>query len=202
MSIYIQTIGSKAQKATGGDKSRRANRKEKAGQDRKTSRSMAATVMGSRPRNTVRPPGSDTPRAGTVFGVRNSAASAGTVSLPGIRIGGNGHSSGSRTAYGTRSRPESGKTRALSAITPWKVILASFLIGICGILYISHLFGTQQALQEVRQLENEYNRIHRIYMQHRLEHDRLTGPKDIYERARREGFINAGPADRVISVNP
>ncbi|MEX2601106.1 MAG: hypothetical protein WD355_05625 [Balneolaceae bacterium] len=88
----------------------------------------------------------------------------------------------------------------LPAITPWKVILASFLIGICGLLYINHLFGTQQTLQEVQQLEAEYNRIQRIHNQKRLEFDRMIGPKEIYQQARSQGFINAGPADQIVTL--
>lgn len=88
-----------------------------------------------------------------------------------------------------------------AAITPWKVIFASFLIGVCGILYINHLFTTQQILGEVQQLEAEYNKVRRIHADRKLEYDRMVGPKEIYEQARELGFINAGPADQLLILN-
>jgi hypothetical protein len=55
---------------------------------------------------------------------------------------------GSSPNHGRRIHQETPKKkRTLPAFTPWKVILASFLTGVCGILYIGHVFSTQQALQ-------------------------------------------------------
>lgn len=106
---------------------------------------------------------------------------------------------GSAHIYGRRKRLTPQK-RKLPVFTPWKVALASFLIGICGIFYIGHVFNTQQVLMEVNQLQNEFNRAQRIYNEHRLTYDRLTGPKEIYQQARLSGFVNAGPADQVIII--
>jgi uncharacterized protein (UPF0335 family) len=92
------------------------------------------------------------------------------------------------------------KKTKLPAFTPWKVALASFLIGICGIFYIGHVFSTQQTLMEVNQLENEYNQAKRLYQEQRLIYDRKTGPKEIYQQARSQGFVNAGPADQIIYI--
>ncbi len=89
----------------------------------------------------------------------------------------------------------------LPAFTPWKVILASVVIGICGLIYIGHVFSTQQALMEVQQLENEFNKTQRLYNEKRLEYDRMVGPKQIYQQAREQGFVNAGPADQIIYLN-
>jgi hypothetical protein len=113
-------------------------------------------------------------------------------------------SNGSSGNYGRRIKSDNGSKRkaTLPVFTPWKVILASLLIGVCGVFYIGHVFSTQQALQEVRQLENEYNRTKRLYDQKRLQYDRMIGPKEIYQQARQQGFINAGPADQVIIVKP
>lgn len=112
-------------------------------------------------------------------------------------------SNGSSQKYGTRIKPESARKKPfLPAFTPWKVIAASFLIGICGLLYINHVFSTQQALSEVQQLENEFNKAQRIYNEQRLEYDRMIGPKEIYQQAREQGFMNAGPADQIINVEP
>lgn len=105
---------------------------------------------------------------------------------------------GSAPSHGRRINSDTPKKTKLPAFTPWKVILASILIGVCGILYIGHVFSTQQALLEVQQLENEYNRTLRIYNDTRLQYERMVGPKEIYQQARSQGFINAGPADQVI----
>ncbi len=117
-------------------------------------------------------------------------------------LGSNGFNGGTNS-FGTRKKePTQKRKSALPAFTPWKVILASFLIGVCGILYIGHVFSTQQALQEVRQLEVEFNKVQRQYNATRLEYDRLIGPKEIYQRARQQGYINAGPADQIINIEP
>ncbi len=117
-------------------------------------------------------------------------------------LGSNGFK-GTTNSYGTRKKePTQKKKSTLPAFTPWKVILVSFLIGVCGIFYIGHVFSTQQTLQEVRQLEIEFNKVQRQYNATRLEYDRLIGPKEIYQRARQQGYINAGPADQIIIVNP
>lgn len=104
--------------------------------------------------------------------------------------------------YGTRKKTGKNKqqTIPLPSISPWKLILTSFLIGICGLLYITHVFSTQQLLEEVQQLETQFNRTSRIHSETRLAYDRMVGPKEIYKRAKEEGFVNAGPADRVIEL--
>jgi len=108
-------------------------------------------------------------------------------------------SDGSATNHG---RPFAKKQKSkLPAFTPWKVILASVVIGICGLIYIGHVFSTQQALIEVQQLENEFNKTQRLYNEKRLEYDRMVGPKQIYQQAREQGFVNAGPADQIIYLN-
>lgn len=113
------------------------------------------------------------------------------------------HTGGSASSYGRRiSNDPPKKTTNLPAFTPWKVILASFLIGVCGIFYIGHVFSTQQTLLEVQQLENEFNRAQRLYNEQRLAYDRMVGPKEIYQKAREEGFINAGTADPIIHLKP
>ncbi len=108
------------------------------------------------------------------------------------------YTDGAAPMHGRRT-PTNKKTKP-PAFTPWKVILVSFLTGICGILYIAHVFNTQQALTEVNQLESEFNKAQRQYHQTRLEFDRLTGPQQIYSIARQHGFINAGPADQIIYI--
>ncbi|MDX1640465.1 MAG: hypothetical protein R3220_02120 [Balneolaceae bacterium] len=108
---------------------------------------------------------------------------------------------GSAPNYGRRvnTNPKN-KISKLPAFTPWKIVLAVFLIGICGIIYITHVFSTQQTLTEVNQLEAEYNKALRIYQEKRLAYERLTGPKVIYRKASELGFVNAGPADQIIYI--
>ena len=112
--------------------------------------------------------------------------------------GSKGMNTGGHLPHGKRKKIEAKGKINLPSITPWKVILTSFLIGICGILYITHVFSLQQSLQEVQQLENEFNQAQRIHVEQRLAYDRMVGPKEIYHRAQEQGFINAGPADQVI----
>ncbi|REL24256.1 hypothetical protein DYD21_18785 [Rhodohalobacter sp. SW132] len=113
--------------------------------------------------------------------------------------GSNGNGSAS---YGKRKKDTADKKRAIPSITPWKVIVASVLIAASGLIYINHVFSTQQTLMEVQQLENEFNRAQRAYEEQRLIYDRMVGPKQIYQQARTQGFINAGPADQIIIPEP
>lgn len=112
---------------------------------------------------------------------------------------------GSRSSknYGTRKSASKSREKAiLPSFTPWKVILGCFLVGICGLVYINHVFSTQETLIEVQRLENTFNKTQRLYNEQRLEYDRMIGPKEIYQQARQQGFINAGPADQIITVDP
>lgn len=113
-----------------------------------------------------------------------------------------GPRNGSTTSYGRRKSSEPAKKKTKVAFTPWKVILFSVLGAVCGLLYISHVLSTQQTLMEVQQLEREFNQAQRIYEDQRLSYDRMVGPKEIYQKARQQGFINAGPADQIIISEP
>lgn len=115
---------------------------------------------------------------------------------------GSSHSNGSAGNHGTRINSKKAKGASLPVFTPWKVILATLLFGICGILYIGHVFSTQQIHQEVQQLQNEYNKAKRLHDEKRLSYDRLVGPKEIYQKAREQGFVNSGPADEIIYLKP
>lgn len=88
----------------------------------------------------------------------------------------------------------------LPKIKPWKVILGSIAIGIFGLLYLTHVFATQRLLEEVQILEAEYNRERVQYDELRLRYDRMIGPAEIYRKAEEQGFINGGPADKVIII--
>lgn len=88
----------------------------------------------------------------------------------------------------------------LPKIKPWKVILGSVIIGIFGLLYLTHVFSTQRLLEEVQTLEAEYNRARAQYDELKLRYDRMVGPAEIYRKAEEQGFINGGPADKVIII--
>lgn len=108
---------------------------------------------------------------------------------------------GSQGNYGKRISQNGKKKRlSLPKLKPWKVILGAVVIGILGVLYINHLFATQQLLQEVQQLEREYNQAKRLHSDYKLTYDRLIGPSEIYDKAKEMGFINGGPAEKVIEV--
>ncbi len=92
------------------------------------------------------------------------------------------------------------KRKGFPRVKPWKIILGAFLVGVLGVLYLNHVFATQQLLDEVQQLEDEYNQARRINSEYRLMYDRMIGPAAIYEKAKELGFINGGPAEKVIEV--
>lgn len=85
-------------------------------------------------------------------------------------------------------------------LKPWKVIIGAIVLGALGILYLNHVFATQELLREVNQLESEYNQVKRMHTDYKLIYDRMIGPAEIYENAKQAGFINGGPAEKVIEV--
>jgi hypothetical protein len=103
----------------------------------------------------------------------------------------NGKQSGYKKVKGKISIPK---------IKPWKIILGSVIIGILGFAYLTHVFSTQRLLEEVQFLEAEYNRSRAQFDELKLRYDRMVGPADIYDKAKAQGFINGGPADKVIII--
>lgn len=93
------------------------------------------------------------------------------------------------------------KENKFSGFAPWKIILATILIGLAGYFYLTHLFTTQEVYQEVRQLEQEHETARRMYEEQRLIYDRMTGPAQIYNRAGELGFIHGGANDPVIEID-
>ena len=82
----------------------------------------------------------------------------------------------------------------------WKVIAWSLGVGLAGFLYISHQYQTQQTLLEVRGLEKSYRQSLLHVQDLQMQLDRVTGPKEIYQKAREQGFVNAGTDHRVLKV--
>jgi hypothetical protein len=103
--------------------------------------------------------------------------------------------------YGQKLEEEKKKNRlSFPTVKPWKVIVGAIVLGIFGVFYLSHVFATQQLLREVQRLEREYNQAKRMNNSYQLKYDRMTGPAQIYEKAKDMGFVNGGPAERIIEV--
>lgn len=100
--------------------------------------------------------------------------------------------------YGT---PKSNKsTKPIITIAPRKLILWAVITGILGFSYITHVFNTQQILAQVNETRVEYERARIIYDNRALIYHRMTGPAEIYSRAKEQGFIDKDPSDRIIEV--
>tara|TARA_R110002096_G_scaffold97694_17_gene217794 strand:- start:14103 stop:14519 length:417 start_codon:yes stop_codon:yes gene_type:complete len=102
-----------------------------------------------------------------------------------------------RTA--TKVKSSSVKSR-IQDIKPWKVILASVIAGVFGFMYLTHVFATQSLLEEVQILEVEFNKARSKHDALKLQYDKMVGPADIYRNAEQAGFVNGGPADKVITI--
>ena len=86
----------------------------------------------------------------------------------------------------------------LSAFKPTKIIVFTLVAAIFGFIYLTHVFATQELLGQVQQLQREYEQTQQVHDELKLRHDRMTGPANIYRKARELGFINAGPADQIL----
>lgn len=109
------------------------------------------------------------------------------------------NSNGNRS-HGRRIKEKKKSRISLPKVKPWKVVLGAFVIGGLGVLYLNHVFATQALLQDVQQLEREYNQAKRMHDDYRLTYDRMIGPAEIYDKAKLRGFINGGPAEKIIEV--
>lgn len=114
--------------------------------------------------------------------------------------GGNGTSNSA--SHGKRIKEKKKSSISLPSVSPWKIVLGAFLIGAFGVLYLNHVFATQELLREVQQLERQYNQAQRMHDDYQLTFDRMIGPAEIYDKAKAEGFINGGPAEKIIEVEP
>lgn len=125
-----------------------------------------------------------------------TARTAGTVASASGARGGH-HSTRKDTATRNARTSTRNKKQGLKA---WKVIAWSLGVGLAGFLYISHQYQTQQTLLEVRGLEKSYRQSLLQVQDLQMQLDRVTGPKEIYQKAREQGFVNAGTDHRVLKV--
>ena len=115
---------------------------------------------------------------------------------------------GSKRTNGKSSKSHGKKIKnehklfSLGQVQPWKIILGVIVAGVLGLFYLKHVFATQELLAEVEQLEQQYEQIKRKHDYYRLTYDRMIGPKEIYDKAKAAGFIDGGPAEKVIEVEP
>ena len=126
---------------------------------------------------------------------RSAGKSGNVASASGAR---GGHNSTRKDAATRNARTSTrNKKQGLKA---WKVIAWSLGVGLAGFLYISHQYQTQQMLLEVRGLEKSYRQSLLQVQDLQMQLDRVTGPKEIYQKAREQGFVNAGTDHRVLKV--
>lgn len=126
---------------------------------------------------------------------RSAGKSGNVASASGAR---GGHHSTRKDAATRNARTSTrNKKQGLKA---WKVIAWSLGVGLAGFLYISHQYQTQQMLLEVRGLEKSYRQSLLQVQDLQMQLDRVTGPKEIYQKAREQGFVNAGTDHRVLKV--
>lgn len=102
-------------------------------------------------------------------------------------------SNGKRSSGGSRKKKK--------LLSPGKLILWSVALGLAGTLYLTHVFQTQNTLQEVQQLRMEHERAQRIHTEARRNYEQITGPAEIYSRAQSLGMISGGATDPVIVID-
>ncbi len=90
-----------------------------------------------------------------------------------------------------------GKSKSISS---GKVILLSLLVGIAGLIYLNHVFAVQKSYKEVLQLQREYEKVKRLYADRKFTYDRMIGPAEVYERAKKLGLQDGGPAEGIIYI--
>lgn len=79
-----------------------------------------------------------------------------------------------------------------------KVILYSVIAGVLGAVYLQHVFTTQAILADVNQLRRDHDRAMIRHSDLRFTYQRMTGPADVYIRAKELGMVDGGPADQQI----
>lgn len=83
-------------------------------------------------------------------------------------------------------------------IPAWKVMLYSVIAGTLGAVYLQHVFTTQAILKDVNRLHRELDKAEIRHSELRFTYERMTGPADVYIRAKELGMVDGGPADQHI----
>lgn len=85
-----------------------------------------------------------------------------------------------------------------TGISSGKVILFTIVFGVLGLLYLTHVFKTQKMLKEVQQMNREYQKVKRVYSDRKFTYDRMIGPAEVYNRAKKLGLEDGGAVDGII----
>lgn len=93
-------------------------------------------------------------------------------------------------------------TRSGLSIAPGYIILWSFILGICGYVYITHVFTTQRMLTELNEARQQLDRAQIIHEDRMLQLERISGPAEVLSRARSMGLENHGPPEFLIEPQP
>jgi hypothetical protein len=93
-----------------------------------------------------------------------------------------------------------GEAKKGKSISAGKVIFFTLIFGAIGLAYLNHVFSTQQSLKEVMMLQREYEKVKRLHADRKFTYDRMIGPAEVYDRAKRLGLKDGGPADGIIYV--
>jgi hypothetical protein len=111
-----------------------------------------------------------------------------------------GFQAGGNTKYATpKAAPAEEAT--INRVTPWKMIAFTVALGVFGYLYIAHVFYTQRLLTEVNQLRSQFENARIDNTDAKLTFERMTGPAEVYNRARSLGLVDGGPADKILTRN-
>jgi hypothetical protein len=111
-----------------------------------------------------------------------------------------GFQSGGSTKYAT-PKAATAADSPVKRISPWKMIAFTVALGVGGYLYIAHVFYTQGLLTEVNQLRGHFENARIDQTDAKLTYERMTGPAEVYNRARLLGLIDGGPADKILTRN-
>ncbi|MCC5926630.1 MAG: hypothetical protein JJU41_08725 [Bacteroidetes bacterium] len=103
--------------------------------------------------------------------------------------------------FAKKKQDESEKKGFPGGVSPFKMIAITILIGVLGYIYIAHIFYTQQLLREVNQLRISFENTRVDHTDVQLTYERMTGPSEVYNRAKAIGLVDGGPADRIITRN-
>ncbi len=78
----------------------------------------------------------------------------------------------------------------LDAISTVRFALILALVAAAFTLYVGHVHGTEDLLAATQRARQENHRLHLKYNRLKGEFDRLTGPEEIYRRARTLGLVS------------
>lgn len=82
----------------------------------------------------------------------------------------------------------------------WKIILSIIVFGALGALYLGHVFETQAILKETTILQREFDKVKRMKSDRRLMYQKMTGPAEVYAKAKELGLVNGGANDPVLEI--